>query len=144
MVKLEERIEDDYISIESETLGPEFSCSLIRHRRNGVLRVKRCSPIHDFTDITYIMHPDIATIYSIYGSMAGCVFVEEYLELRLADLLPLTEVELASATSQIIDGFHHLSQLPIRSELDEIRVSLAGRVKLGKSFSKVDQRLLFS
>ncbi|KAK2469587.1 hypothetical protein H9L39_18858, partial [Fusarium oxysporum f. sp. albedinis] len=118
MVKLEERIEDDYISIESETLGPEFSCSLIRHRRNGVLRVKRCSPIHDFTDITYIMHPDIATIYSIYGSMAGCVF--------------------------IIDGFHHLSQLPIRSELDEIRVSLAGRVKLGKSFPQVDQRLLFS
>lgn len=101
MVKLEERIEDDYISIESETLGPEFSCSLIRHRRNGVLRVKRCSPIHDFTDITYIMHPDIATIYSIYGSMAGCVFVEEYLELRLVDLLPLTEVELASATSQV-------------------------------------------
>jgi hypothetical protein len=47
------------------------------------------------------MHPDIATIYSIYGSMAGCVFVEEYLELRLADLLPLTEVELASATSQV-------------------------------------------
>jgi hypothetical protein len=101
MMKLEETVQEDYISIENKTLGPESSCSLIRSRRNGVLRVKRCAPIHDFTDITYITHPDIATIYSIYGAMSGYVFVEEYLELRLVDLLPLTEIELASATSQV-------------------------------------------
>ncbi|KAK2122316.1 hypothetical protein NOF04DRAFT_1337921 [Fusarium oxysporum II5] len=38
--------------------------------------------------------------------------------------------KIASATSQIISGFRHLSESLVRAELDEIRVSLVGRVKI--------------
>ncbi|KAI8406370.1 hypothetical protein FOFC_13840 [Fusarium oxysporum] len=80
-------------------------------------------------------------IYSIYEEMPTYVLAGEYLELNLVDLFQLTEVEIASATSQksnrlpltsqIINGFRHLSESLVGAELDEIRVSLVGRVKIG-------------
>ncbi|KAI8416243.1 hypothetical protein FOFC_02552 [Fusarium oxysporum] len=72
--------------------------------------------------------------------MPTYVLAGEYLELNLVDLFQLTEVEIASATSQsirlsptsqIINGFRHLSESLVGAELDEIRVSLVGRVKIG-------------
>ncbi|KNB13597.1 hypothetical protein FOXG_20847 [Fusarium oxysporum f. sp. lycopersici 4287] len=131
VAKLEKTLEDDYESIESKTFHPHQSSSLIRNRVNGAIRVKRYVSLYDFTDIKHLAHPDIATIYSIYEEMPTYVLAGEYLELNLVDLFQLTEVEIASATSQIINGFRHLSESLVGAELDEIRVSLAGRVKIG-------------
>ncbi|EWZ77422.1 hypothetical protein FOWG_18166 [Fusarium oxysporum f. sp. lycopersici MN25] len=131
VAKLEKTLEEDYESIENKTFHPHQSSSLIRNRVNGAIRVKRYVSLYDFTDIKHLAHPDIATIYSIYEEMPTYVLAGEYLELNLVDLFQLTEVEIASATSQIINGFRHLSESLVGAELDEIRVSLVGRVKIG-------------
>ncbi|KAK2471029.1 hypothetical protein H9L39_17260, partial [Fusarium oxysporum f. sp. albedinis] len=112
--KLEKTLEEDYESIESKAFRPHQSGSLIRNRVNGAIRVKRYVSLYDFTDIKYLAHPDIATIYSIYEEMPNYVLAGEYLEFNL-----------------IISGFRHLSESLVRAELDEIRVSLVGRVKIG-------------
>jgi hypothetical protein len=101
LVKMEEAVEDDYDSIESQTRGLGPSCSLVRNRTSGVVCVKRCAPIRNFTDITGLDHPDIAKICTVYRATSDFVLVEEYLELRLIDLIQLTEVEIASAVSQV-------------------------------------------
>ncbi|KAM5527226.1 hypothetical protein FOXYSP1_20495 [Fusarium oxysporum f. sp. phaseoli] len=86
--------------------------------------------------------------------MPTYVLAGEYLELNLVDLFQLTEVEIASATSQksirlpptsqIINGFRHLSESLVGAELDEIRVSLVGRVKIGNFPLSLAKTLFFS
>ncbi|KAI8397236.1 hypothetical protein FOFC_20508 [Fusarium oxysporum] len=134
VVKLDKTLEEDYDSISDSTIGHQNFSSLIRNRATGTIRSKRYTSVQDLTDLQYLVHPDIATIYSIYGAISNPILVEEYLELSLADLFQLTEVEIACATTQIISGFRHLSEVPVAVELDEIRVSLAGRVKIGNDF----------
>lgn len=74
---------------------------LMQDRRNKELVVARRAASADSLDIFRVRHKDIASIQCVFDNVFDKILIQEYLELSLHQLRPLTEVELASSISQV-------------------------------------------
>ncbi|RKK08408.1 hypothetical protein BFJ63_vAg11812 [Fusarium oxysporum f. sp. narcissi] len=76
-------------------------------------------------------HKGIAAILCVFDNIQDKILIQEYLELNLLQLGRLSETELASSISQVIDAYRYLAQECSTLQIEETRVSLNGTVKLG-------------
>ncbi|KAH7208455.1 uncharacterized protein BKA55DRAFT_600064 [Fusarium redolens] len=92
--------------------------------------VPRASVSAQFIDIMQATHKGIAAILCIFDNIQDKILIQEYLELNLLQLGPLSETELASSISQVIGAYRYLSGERSGLRIEETRVSLTGTVKL--------------
>lgn len=83
---------------------PALRAYLVKNRMNRQLAVARLSWIQDGSDIARLFHPNVATIQQVYDGILMKILIHEYLPLNLLQILKLTElteVEVASAVTQV-------------------------------------------
>ncbi|KAH7190310.1 hypothetical protein BKA60DRAFT_626392 [Fusarium oxysporum] len=103
---------------------------LMESKRNKTLITARTSVSAQFTDIMQATHKGIAAILCVFDNIQDKILIQEYLELNLLQLGRLSETELASSISQVIDAYRYLAQECSTLQIEETRVSLNGTVKL--------------
>ncbi|KAK7433441.1 hypothetical protein Landi51_13932 [Colletotrichum acutatum] len=104
---------------------------LVRHRKNSTIAVSRSTRLGNLDLVHHISHPNIATIHAIFLDEKKSHVIYEHLVIDLASLFLTTEVELASALSQLLDGIQHLLANGVPFSADSVQVSLSGIVKIG-------------
>ncbi|KAK1499277.1 hypothetical protein CABS01_17020 [Colletotrichum abscissum] len=103
---------------------------LVRHRKNSTIAVSRSTRLSNLDLVHHISHPNIATIHAIFLDEKKSHVIYEHLVIDLASLFLTTEVELASALSQLLDGIQHLIANGVPFSADSVQVSLLGIVKI--------------
>ncbi|KAK7433420.1 hypothetical protein Landi51_13953, partial [Colletotrichum acutatum] len=118
-------LEDRY-----DIIRANASIALVRHRKNSTVAVSRSTRLGNVDLVQHVSHPNIATIHAIFLAEKKSHVIYEYLEVDLASLFLTTEVELASALSQLLDGIQHLIVNGVPFPADSVQVSLSGIVKI--------------
>jgi hypothetical protein len=70
-------------------------------KRNKALVVARTSLSVQFADILQAIHEGIASILCVFDNLDHKILIQEYLDLNIFQLGPLSETELASSISQV-------------------------------------------
>lgn len=139
-------LEDHYDTI-STHVG--IRCmGLVRHRRRKTFAILRVTHLLDLDSVRCITHPNVAAVHEIFLNGDKSYVTYEHIELDLLDLCFNTEIEIASALSQVrlpincsvrpllrfeqlLDGVHHLTRNGIIFPADCIQVTMSGRLKIG-------------
>ncbi|KAK2035829.1 hypothetical protein LZ31DRAFT_485594 [Colletotrichum somersetense] len=104
-------MEDHY-----DIISTNGTVSLVWHRKNRTVAISRTTRLCDLASIHHIFHPNLATIYGIFLSEKGSYVTYEHLEIDLMNLSFTTEVELASALSQVTKRIHGHSRALLSSQ----------------------------
>ncbi|KAL0764078.1 hypothetical protein CaCOL14_013405 [Colletotrichum acutatum] len=126
-------LEDRY-----DIIRANASIALVRHRKNSTVAVSRSTRLGNVDLVQHVSHPNIATIHAIFLAEKKSHVIYEYLEVDLASLFLTTEVELASALSQLLDGIQHLIVNGVPFPADSVQVSLSGIVKIDEEHCRID------
>ncbi|KAK1659788.1 hypothetical protein BDP55DRAFT_636621 [Colletotrichum godetiae] len=125
LIHTTDSLEDRY-----DIIRANASIALVRHRKNSTVAVSRSTRLGNLNLLHHISHPNIATIHAIFLNEKKSYVIYEHLEVDLASLFLTTEVQLASALSQLLDGTQHLIANGVPFSADSVQVSLSGIVKI--------------
>lgn len=75
--------------------------TLMQCKRNKELVVARTSLSVQFADILQATHEGIASIICVFDNLDHKILIQEYMDLNVFQLGPLSETELASTISQV-------------------------------------------
>ncbi|PTB40390.1 hypothetical protein M441DRAFT_141957, partial [Trichoderma asperellum CBS 433.97] len=104
----------------------------LSYRQMVVIQKVYQTTISDIKKFAQIAHLNIARPIAFYSTGKETYVAYEFIELDLFDLRPLSEVEVAGIASQILDAVVYLIQHHIGFRISMIRVSVKGRIKIGK------------
>ncbi|KAL7940680.1 hypothetical protein V8C42DRAFT_336867 [Trichoderma barbatum] len=108
-------------------IGSHRQCS---SRQLAVIKEVHQTTASDIQRFVQLAHLHIARPIALYSTSAKVYVAQEYIELDLDDLLPLSEIEIAVIMSQILDAVHHLIQKQVGFRISAIRISAKGDVKI--------------
>ncbi|KAH7112738.1 hypothetical protein EDB81DRAFT_768297 [Dactylonectria macrodidyma] len=103
---------------------------LVQHNRTGELVLARRTFLRDYGTLARVSHPHLARICCVFDLAPQSILIQEPIILSLFELVPLSEVELASGLSQLVSAFRYLAAECPPFTVDGIRVCLQGVVKV--------------
>ncbi|KAL6402817.1 hypothetical protein AUP68_14015 [Ilyonectria robusta] len=74
---------------------------LVQHCRTGELVLARRTFLREYGSLARVSHPHVARIRCVFDLEPQSILIQELLSLSLFELVPLSEVELASGLSQV-------------------------------------------
>lgn len=111
-------------------LARRRSSFLVRHCRTGELVLARRTFLREYGSLARVSHPHVARIHCVFDLEPQSILIQELLSLSLFELVPLSEVELASGLSQLVSAFRYLAAECPPFTVDDIQVCLQGVVKV--------------
>ncbi|KAH6984097.1 hypothetical protein EDB80DRAFT_823741 [Ilyonectria destructans] len=103
---------------------------LVQHCRTGELALARRTFLREYEALARVSHPHVARICCVFDLVPQSILIQEPIMLSLFELVPLSEVELASGLSQLVSAFWYLAAECPPFTVDGIRVCLQGVVKV--------------
>ncbi|KAL6402774.1 hypothetical protein AUP68_13971 [Ilyonectria robusta] len=79
---------------------------LVQHCRTGELVLARRTFLREYGSLARVSHPHVARIRCVFDLEPQSILIQELLSLSLFELVPLSEVELASGLSQVGEQTH--------------------------------------